>query len=178
MIDTRQKMREEEGLDKVRPLEPIYARYCIGQNLSVYCNERKPFESWDEYQAAAASSEIMRSFLQKFAEPSDCALWPSGEAEQIANTHVYYDGPQLAFTGELDASSSGLAGYKIEMLYVSARNVVFRNGYHGQFPTELPTSEDRAYWLCALQLAHQFLVDPQQKLDTGCAETRKLRLVR
>jgi hypothetical protein len=105
-------------------------------------------------------------------------LWPSGEAEQIANTHVYYDGPQLAFTGELDASSSGLAGYKIEMLYVSARNVVFRNGYHGQFPTELPTSEDRAYWLCALQLAHQFLVDPQQKLDTGCAETRKLRLVR
>jgi hypothetical protein len=75
---------------------------------------------------------------------------------------VYYDGPQLAFTGELDASSSGLAGYKIEMLYANALNVVFRNGYHGQFPTELPNSEDRDYWMCALRLAHQFFADPQR----------------
>jgi hypothetical protein len=105
-------------------------------------------------------------------------LWPSGEAEKIAGTHVYYDGPQLAFTGELDVSSSGLAGYKIEMLYVNSKNVVFKNGYHEQFPTELPASEDYDYWQCALQLAHQFFNDPQQKLDTGCAETRKLRLIR
>ena len=84
----------------------------------------------------------------------------------------------MAFTGELDASSSGLAGYKIDMLYVNAKNIVFKNGYYGQFPTELPSSEDYNYWICALQLARQFFNDPQQKLDTGCAETRKLRLVR
>lgn len=43
------------------------------------------------------------------------------------NTRVYYDGPILAFTGELDPTLSGLAGYKIEMIYANARNVVFRN---------------------------------------------------
>jgi hypothetical protein len=178
MADTRKKIREEEGLDKPRPVEPMYARYSTGQSLSVYCNERRPFESRDEYRAAVEKSEIIRSFLQGFDDPSDCALWPSGEAEQIAGTHVYYDGPQLAFTGELDASSSGLAGYRIEMLYVNARNVVFRNGYHGQFPAELPNEEDRDYWRCALKMAHQFFADPEQKLDTGCAETRKLHLTR
>jgi hypothetical protein len=171
-------MRKEEGLDKPRPAEPLYARYSVGQSLSVYCNEREPFETWAEYQAVIAGSEIARSFLQGFGDPSDCALWPSGEAGQAAVTHVYYDGPQLAFTGELDASSSGLAGYKIDMFYVNARNVVFRNGYHGQFPTELPNAEDLDYWRCAQQLARQFFADPRRKLDTGCAETRKLRLVR
>ncbi|MDX1545328.1 MAG: hypothetical protein R3214_15450, partial [Christiangramia sp.] len=84
----------------------------------------------------------------------------------------------LSFTGELDVSSSGIAGYKIDMLYVNAENVVFRNGYHGQFPTELPNAEDYEYWLCALQLAQQFFNNPQQKIDFGCAKTRKLRLVR
>ncbi len=178
MNETIQRMRKEEGLDNVRPPEPIYARQSIGQNLSVYCNEKKPFESMDEYQKAVASSEIVRSLLAGFEGPSDCGLWPSGEADPIENTRVYYDGPQLAFTGELDASSSGLAGYKIEMLYANALNVVFRNGYHGQFPTELPNSEDHDYWMCALRLAHQFFDDPQRKLDISCAETRRLRLVK
>ena len=178
MDETIQEMRKDEGLDEVRPPEPIYARQSIGQNLSVYCNEKKPFESMDEYQKAAASSEIVRSLLAGFGGPSDCALWPSGEADPIENTRVYYDGPQLAFTGELDASSSGLAGYKIEMLYANALNIVFRNGYHGQFPTELPNSEDHDYWMCALRLAHEFFADPQRKLETGCAETRRLHLVK
>ena len=178
MVETQERMRKEEGLDKVRPPEPIYARQSIGQNLSVYCNEKKPFESMDGYQKAVASSEIVRSLLADFGGPSDCALWPSGEADPIENTLVYYDGPQLAFSGELDASSSGIAGYKIEMLYANALNIVFRNGYHGQFPTELPNLEDHDYWMCALQLAHQFFADPQRKLDTSCAETRRLRLVK
>lgn len=178
MVETQQKMRKEEGLDKPRSPEPNHARYSIGQNMSVYCNERKPFETQEEYQAIIDKSEIARSFLRGFNDPSDCALWPSGEADKIAATHVYYDGPQLAFTGELDASSSGIAGYRIEMLYVNAKNVVFKNGYHGQFPTELPSSEDYDYWLCALKLAQQFFDDPHRKLDTDCAETRKLRLVR
>src|SRR4030095_6937291 len=117
------------------------------------------------------------AYLRKY-EDSDCALWPSGQADSIANTHVNFDGPQLVFTGELDASSSGLAGFMIEMLYMNARNVVFKNGMHGQFPTELPNSEDSEYWKCALQLGRQFLAAPHQKLDTDCAETRKLRLVR
>ncbi|MDX1471987.1 MAG: alpha/beta fold hydrolase, partial [Flavobacteriaceae bacterium] len=91
MVETQLKMRQEEGLDKPRPPEPIYARYSIGQNMSVYCNEREPFETWDEYQSVIAKSEIARSFLQGFGDPSDCGLWPSGEAEQIENTHVYYD---------------------------------------------------------------------------------------
>lgn len=178
MVDTQQSMRKEEGLGEVRPPGPVYARPSIGQNLSVYCNEKKPFESECEYRQAVANSEIVRSFLQGFGGPSDCALWPAGQAEQIANIRVYYDGPQLVFTGELDASSSGLAGYKIEMFYANAMNVVFKNGMHGQFPTELPNSEDRDYWMCALRLGHQFFADPQRKLDTGCAETRQLRLVR
>lgn len=176
MVDTQQKMRKEEGLDKVRPPEPIHARQSIGLNLSVYCREKKPFESMEEYRRAQGSSEILRAILR--GSDDDCALWPAGQAEPITNTHVYYDGPQLAFTGELDASSSGLAGYQIEMLYANARNVVFRNGMHGQFPTELPNSEDRDYWMCALRLGHQFFADPQRKLDTGCAATRQLRLVR
>ncbi|MCB9321381.1 MAG: alpha/beta fold hydrolase [Lewinellaceae bacterium] len=178
MFETQQKMRKEEGLDKVRPLEPIYAQQSLGQNLSVYCNESKPFESKCEYDKAIANSEIVRSFLPEFGGSSVCDLWPSGQAEQIANSHVYYDGPQLVFTGELDASSSCIVGYKIEMLYANAINVVFKNGIHGQFPVELPNSEDLEYWKCALQLGHQFFADPTQKLNTDCAKTRQLHLVR
>ena len=73
---------------------------------------------------------------------------------------------------------SGLSGYRIEMLYPNARNVVFKNAVHVQveladFP---PTSVDD-YRICALGLARQFLADPRRRLDTGCAETRQLGLV-
>jgi hypothetical protein len=82
------------------------------------------------------------------------------------------------FTGELDASSSGLVGYQIAMLNPNARHVVFQNGMHGQFPKELPTKEDADYRMCALRLARAFVADPRAKLDTSCANTRRLRLVR
>lgn len=188
MVDTQQRMRKEEtqqrinregGSDTVQPPVPIYGQQSLGQNLSVYCNEKKPFESHDEYERAMAGSEIVRALLKGYDDPSewDCALWPSGRADPIENARVYYDGPQLVFTGELDASSSGPAGYDIAMLYANARNVVFKDGTHGQFPTELPGPEDRDYWKCALQLGRQFFADPQRKLDIGCAETRRLRLV-
>jgi pimeloyl-ACP methyl ester carboxylesterase len=178
MVATRQRMRDEEF--GPRPAEtpvPDYGRYSIGQNLSVYCHEKEPFESVEEYQRAAASSVILRALLQGFDDPSACSLWPAGMAEAAARTGVY-DGPQLVFTGELDASSSGPAGYQIAMLNANARHVVFRNGMHGQFPTELPTAEDTDYRMCALRLARAFVADPQGRLDTGCADTRPLRLVR
>jgi pimeloyl-ACP methyl ester carboxylesterase len=178
MVATRQRMRDEEF--GPRPAEtpvPDYGRYSLGQNLSVYCHEREPFESMEEYQRAAASSVILRALLQGFDDPSACSLWPAGQAEPEARTGVY-DGPQLVFTGELDASSSGPAGYRIAMLNANARNVVFRNGMHGQFPTELPTAEDTDYRMCALRLARAFVADPQARLDTSCADTRSLRLVR
>jgi hypothetical protein len=84
----------------------------------------------------------------------------------------------LVFTGELDASSSGSAGYTIARDNANARQVVFRNGMHGQFPAELPTPEDTEYRMCALRLARAFVADPQRRLDTSCAESRQLRLVR
>jgi hypothetical protein len=43
---------------------------------------------------------------------------------------------------------------------------------------KLPTPEDSEYRMCALGLARAFVADPQRRLDTGCAETRPLRLVR
>jgi hypothetical protein len=49
---------------------------------------------------------------------------------------------------------------------------------HGQFPMELPTKEDTDYRMCALRLARDFVADPRRKLDTSCADTRQLRLVR
>ena len=177
MAATQQRMRREEGLPRTDPPVPDYGRYSIGLNLSVYCNEKKPFESLEEAQRAAARSEILRALLQGFGEPDACGLWPAGQAEASPRTGMY-DGPQLVFTGELDASSSGLAGYKIAMLNANARHVVFRNGMHGQWPTELPTAEDSAYRMCALRLARAFLADPRRRLDTSCAETRQLRLVR
>lgn len=178
MVATRQRMRTEEGLDtRSEPPVPDYGRYSTGQNLSVYCHEKEPFESVEEYQRAAASSVVLRALLQGFDDPSACSLWPAGQAEPAARTGVY-DGPQLVFTGELDASSSGPAGYQIAMLNANARHVVFRNGMHGQFPKELPTVEDTDYRMCALRLARGFVADPQGRLDTGCADTRPLRLVR
>lgn len=186
MVDTQQRMRNEElrmrkekGADTVRVPVPLHGQQSLGQNLSVYCNEKKPFESRDEYEQAMARSEIVHALLKGYGGPSewDCALWPSGRADSIENTQIYYDGPQLVFSGELDASSSGLAGYKMEMLYANARHVVFRNGMHAQFPNELPSSEDHDYWMCAFRLAHRFFAAPRRKLETNCAETRKLRLV-
>ncbi len=178
MHETRQRMRKEEGLDTRRePPVPSHGRYSIGQNLSVYCHESEPFESMEEYQRAVAGSVILRALLEGFGDPSACSLWPAGQAEAAAMTGSY-DGPQLVLTGELDASSSGVAGYQIAMLNANARHVVFRNGMHGQFPRELPTKEDTDYRMCALRLARAFVADPQEKLDTSCAETRTLRLVR
>ena len=175
---TRQRMRVEEGIDTRRdPPVPEHGRYSIGQNLSVYCHESEPFQSAEEYQRAVSGSEILRALLQGVGDASACGLWPAGRAAATARTG-FYDGPQLAFTGELDASNSGQSGYKIVMANANAKQVVFRNGNHGQWAAELPTAEDMPYRLCAHRLARAFVADPQAKLDISCAETRQLRLVR
>ena len=165
-----------------RPQLPDQGRWHDGQNLSIDCREEKVFESIEEYKEAAAKSELLRSLLGKeggITKFKACAVWPSGRADPIENTRVYYDGPLLAFTGELDPTLSGLAGYKIEMIYSSARNVVFRNAGHVQFyvRTYDYSPEEYPYRRCALELGRRFLADPQRTLDTRCSETRKLRLV-
>ncbi len=174
-----QSMPEEEEID-VNSV-PVEAWYAHGHNLSVQCNERRPFESLEDYRQAAAKSEIVRALFgadDGNAIFDACALWPSGRANPARNGRVYYDGPQLAFSGELDASLSGLSGYNIEMLYPNARNVVFRNAVHGQADiADIPRKVVSDYRRCALALARQFLADPQASLDTRCAKTRKLRLV-
>ncbi len=159
---------------------PVEGYFSLGQHLSIDCNEEKPFESMGEYQQAAAKSEVFRSLLGGqggIGVFRECALWPAGRAEPIENTHVSYDGPQLVFTGELDASLSGPAGYETEMLYANATNVVFRNAGHVQVHlADCPPSSEDDYRLCALRVGRQFLADPQGSLDTRCAQTRKLRL--
>jgi pimeloyl-ACP methyl ester carboxylesterase len=165
-----------------RPQLPEQGRWHEGQNASIDCHEEKPFESVEEYARAAASSEMIRSLLGKRGGVrvfKRCALWPSGRADPIENTRVYYDGPILAFTGELDPTLSGLAGYKIEMIYANARNVVFRNNGHVQFyiRTYNYSEEEAPYRRCALELGRQFIADPRRALDTRCSETRKLRLL-
>lgn len=165
-----------------RPQLPDQGRWHDGQNLSIDCHEEKVFESLEEYRQATAKSEFVRSLLGteggiwKFAA---CALWPAGRAEPIENTRVFYDGPILALTGELDPTLSGLAGYKIEMIYANARNVVFRNSGHVQFyiRTYDYSEEEAPYRRCALELGRQFHADREQVLDTRCSETRRLRLV-
>ena len=174
------ELRMPEEKENDTPI-PVQGWYDMGQNLSVECNEERPFETLNDYQGAMAKSEILRALFgqQAGSEEFDvCAQWPSGRANPNRKTRVYYDGPQLSFSGELDASLSGLSGYTIEMLYPNARNVVFKNAVHVQveladFP---PTSVDE-YRACALGLARQFLADPRRRLDTRCAETRPLRLV-
>lgn len=165
-----------------RPQLPEQGRWHDGQNASIDCHEEKVFESIDEYARAAARSEMVRSLLGRRGGLSAfqrCALWPAGRADAIENSRVYYDGPILAFTGELDPTLSGLAGYKMEMIYANARNVVFRNSGHVQFyvRTYNHSAEEYPYRLCALELGRRFLAEPQRVLNTSCAETRKLRLV-
>ena len=186
MLQIEQGMAQQEESARAGRSEapvPVQGRSHLGQALSIDCNEEKSFESLDEYARAAARSEIVRSLLGNAADLDQifrqCALWPSGRAAPIENSPVDYDGPQLAFTGELDASLSGLAGYEIDMLYANATNVVFRNGEHLQANMEnaSPAEDYNYYRACALRLARQFLADPRRELDTSCAETRRLRLV-
>ena len=165
-----------------RPQLPDQAKWHDGQNLSIDCHEEKVFESLEEYRQAAAKSELVRSLLGKEGgiwKFDACALWPAGRADRIENTRVFYDGPLLALTGELDPTLSGLAGYKIEMIYANARNVVFRNSGHVQFyiRTYDYSEEESPYRHCALELGRRFHADPEQVLDTRCSETRTLRLV-
>jgi pimeloyl-ACP methyl ester carboxylesterase len=171
---------EDKRAARNSPPPPQTVYWHLGQNLSIDCSEEKAFESADEYAQAAARSEIVRSLFGKGYDVFDmCALWPAGRADPIENTRVHYDGPQLVFSGELDPSLSGLAGYTIDMHYPNASNVVFRNAGHVQFymGSDGRSPEEYAYRRCALDLGRQFLADPQRKLDTRCAETRKLRLV-
>jgi pimeloyl-ACP methyl ester carboxylesterase len=178
MRQIEQRMPEEKENDISVPVEGWYD---MGQNLSVECNEERPFESPDAYRQAAARSDIVRALFgddEGIGSFEDWALWPSGRADPIRKSRVYYDGPQLVFSGELDASLSGLSGYTIEMLYPNARNVVFRNAVHVQVElADFPPTTTDPYRRCALELARQFFADPQRKPDTGCAETRTLRLV-
>jgi pimeloyl-ACP methyl ester carboxylesterase len=178
MAETQARMRKEEGLPRpAGPPVPQHGRYSTGLNLSVYCHESQPFQSREAYQQARARSEILRALLPGFDADGSCGIWQVGRADTTVRTRVY-DGPQLVLTGELDASSSGIEGYSIAMLNPNAKQVVFRNGMHGQWPRELPTAEDTEYRMCALRLARAFVADPQRRLDTSCAETRALRLVR
>jgi len=179
MLQIEQEMNSDTP---PRPQLPEQGRWHDGQNASIDCHEEKVFESVDEYTRAAARSEMVRSLLGRRGGVSAfqrCALWPSGRADAIENTRVYYDGPILAFTGELDPTLSGLAGYKIEMIYANARNVVFRSNGHVQFyiRTYNYSAEEYPYRKCALDLGHQFHNDPHRMLDTRCSKTRNLRLV-
>lgn len=164
------------------PSLPEQGRWTVGQNLSIDCHEEKPFESVAEYAQAASRSEVVRSLLGRNGGRGSfrtCALWPAGRADSLENTRVDYDGPILAFTGELDPTLSGLAGYKIAMIYANARHVVFKNAGHVQFyiRTYNYSSEERPYRLCALAIARAFLADPEARVDPGCAQTRTVRLV-
>ena len=179
LLQIQKMMRDETP---PLPQLPDQGRWHDGQNLSIDCHEEKVFESMEEYKQAAAKSELVRSLLGKDGGISRfraCDLWLAGRADPIENTRVYYDGPILVFTGELDPTLSGLAGYKMEMIYANARNVVFRNSGHAQFyiRTYNYSEEEYPYRRCALELGRQFHADPRQVLDTRCAETRKLRLV-
>src|SRR5262249_28221068 len=147
------------------PALPDVGRWNTGLNLSIDCHEEKVFESAQEYAAAAAKSDIVRAmFPQDDFERNFqiCALWPAGRAAQIENTHVYYDGPILTFTGELDANLSGIAGYKVAMLYANARNVTFKNAGHAPFYIRSYnySPEEYVYRRCALDLGRQFFADP------------------
>jgi pimeloyl-ACP methyl ester carboxylesterase len=185
MVQIDKKMTQQNDSNKGPPAKtpfPVQGKYHVGQNLSIDCNEEKSFESMDEYRQTAAQSEIVRALFGEdggLGNFKTCALWPAGRADPVENTHVNWDGPQLVFSGELDASLSGLAGYEIEMLYANATNVVFENGEHIQATMEdSETSNDWNYYrLCAAGLAREFLADPQRTLDIRCARTRKLRLV-
>ncbi|HKS23671.1 MAG TPA: alpha/beta fold hydrolase [Thermoanaerobaculia bacterium] len=164
------------------PTLPDVGKWSTGQNLSIDCHEEKPFESVAEYERAAAGSEFVRALFGEGplgGNFQNCALWPAGRADDVENTHVDYDGPILAFTGELDPTLSGIAGFKIAMLYDNARNVVFRNAGHAQFyiRTYNYSPEEAVLRKCALELGRQYLADPRRALDTSCAESRKIRLV-
>jgi pimeloyl-ACP methyl ester carboxylesterase len=179
MADIEQQLTKDTP---PRPTLPDQGKWHTGQNLSIDCHEEKVFETAEEYVQAAAKSDIVRALFGQGGMEERfkvCALWPSGQADPIENTRVYYDGPILAFSGELDPTLSGLAGYKIEMIYANARHVVFKNAGHVQFyiRTYNYSAEENPYRRCALELGRQFLADPQRKLDTTCATTRQLRLV-
>ena len=195
LLEIQQSLAKEEAAQRTKAKEedakvgtpypdpfPVEGKYQMGQGLSIDCYEEKAFESMDEYAQAMAKSEVVRALLGADGGVGNfktCALWPSGRANALENAHVDYDGPQLAFTGELDASLSGLAGYQIAMLYANATNVVFKNAGHIQVHMDdaYPSRDYNYYRPCASGLARQFLADPQQPLDTRCAETQKLRLV-
>lgn len=159
---------------------PAEGRYAMGQNLSVECFDERGFESPDDYRLAAEQSDIVRALFGKAMLASafqECAVWPSGRADRDRKSRVYFDGPQLAFTGDLDPTLSGLSGYEMEMLFPNARNVVFRNAGHAQAPLDVnPLKAADPYMLCALRLGRRFFADPHGELDTRCAKTRALRL--
>lgn len=178
MQQIRQRMPEDTVPE---PTVPTQGWYSLGQNLSIECNEERPFETAGDYRQAAARSAIVAAMFGPELGQGQfriCALWPSGRAAPVRKSKVRYDGPQLVLSGELDPSLSGLSGYRIDSIYPNARHVVFRNALHVQ--VELAGFPPRAadeYRLCALRLARQFFATAPRPPDARCAETRRLRLV-
>ncbi len=178
MYQIRERMPEDTVPE---PSVPTQGWYSMGQNLSIECNEERPFESMEDYRQAAARSDLVRAMFGPELGQGQfriCALWPSGRAAPVRKSKVSYDGPQLVFSGELDPSLSGLSGYRIDSIYPHARHIVFRNALHVQVElASFPPKTADEYRLCALRLARQFFANPPRPLDARCAETRRLRLV-
>lgn len=160
---------------------PVEGWFAMGQNLSVECHGERAFETLADDRRAAAESDIVRALFGADGGAAifeDCAIWNSGSAAPIRKSRVAYDGPQLALSGELDASLSGLSGDRLARRYPNARNVVFRNATHGVVDlADFPPARVDNYRACGLKLAHRFLSDPKRALDAACAETLTLRLV-
>ena len=158
---------------------PAHTRHAFGMKWSVDCNEEKPFESLAAWRAAGQGRPIVKAALESLEYRFDiCRSWPSGRADAVENTPVDWSGPQLVLSGELDPSVSGITGEEIAALYPHARNIVFRNAWHGQIKTGdvVPESAFNAYRMCAVGLARAFRNDPSAPLDARCAETRPLDL--
>lgn len=177
MAAIRKAMPPDGTEDRVVPIE---AQSVLGHTLSVECNEERSFETPEQYRLAAAQSVVVQALFGAHDGADffqDCALWPAGRADPVRKSRVVYDGPQLAFSGEFDASLSGMSGYTIQMLYPNARNIVFRNAGHVQVDlTNFPPAIIDSYRRCALELARRFFANTDQPLDAVCAETRRLDL--
>jgi hypothetical protein len=135
--------------------------------LSTICAEEYPFlnitalngdnsEGWSTSTQVAVNGMYHMGF-----DKASCEVWDIEAANQIETEAVNSDLPILILNGLQDTQTPAAWGTLVAKNMPNAQNITNPQGGHGQLFSEVSCFDD---------LAEEFLAEPNQVLDTRCAE--------
>ncbi len=132
-----------------------------GMFFSMQCNEEIPFSTREQMAAASQSvPEQLRGFFGSTWRFDLCDQWQSGQAEAIENVPVSSELPTLILAGHYDLETPTSWGEAVSQRMPNSFFYEFPNVGHGVLRSES----------CALDMALDFIANPNQAPDSACLD--------